>query len=91
MDLIVQKAVELGAARIVPLLSDRTIVQIDAGEAAGKEAADQGRFTAARLDDGLQLKRPRVVDNHEQGGDAAQGLNRLKLHDRLFQPCSLRN
>jgi 16S rRNA (uracil1498-N3)-methyltransferase len=36
MDLIVQKAVELGAARIVPLLSDRTIVQVDAGEAAKK-------------------------------------------------------
>lgn len=32
MDLIVQKAVELGAARIIPLLSDRTVVQIEAGE-----------------------------------------------------------
>ncbi len=36
MDLIVQKAVELGAARIVPLLSDRTIVQIEASEVAKK-------------------------------------------------------
>ena len=36
MDLIVQKAVELGAARIVPLLSDRTIVQIDSSEATKK-------------------------------------------------------
>ncbi|MFM8831249.1 MAG: RsmE family RNA methyltransferase, partial [Spartobacteria bacterium] len=36
MDLIVQKAVELGAARIIPLLSDRTIVQIDADEAGKK-------------------------------------------------------
>jgi len=32
MDLIVQKAVELGAARIVPLLSDRTVVQLDEGK-----------------------------------------------------------
>jgi len=32
MDLIVQKAVELGAAAIAPLLSDRTVVQLDAGE-----------------------------------------------------------
>jgi 16S rRNA (uracil1498-N3)-methyltransferase len=36
MDLIVQKAVELGAARIAPLLSDRTVVQLDAAETARK-------------------------------------------------------
>lgn len=29
MDLIIQKATELGAAKIVPLLSERTVVQID--------------------------------------------------------------
>lgn len=32
MDLIVQKAVELGASAIAPILSDRTVVQLDAGE-----------------------------------------------------------
>jgi len=32
MDLIVQKAVELGASSIAPILSDRTIVQLDAAE-----------------------------------------------------------
>ena len=36
MDLIVEKAVELGAAAIVPLMSERTIVRADAGEALGK-------------------------------------------------------
>jgi 16S rRNA (uracil1498-N3)-methyltransferase len=36
MDLIVEKAVELGAAEIVPLMSERTIVRADAGEAIGK-------------------------------------------------------
>jgi 16S rRNA (uracil1498-N3)-methyltransferase len=36
MDLIVQKAVELGATRIAPLLSDRTIVQLDAADTARK-------------------------------------------------------
>ncbi len=36
MDFIVQKAVELGAARVAPLLSDRTIVQLDGAEAAKK-------------------------------------------------------
>ena len=36
MDLIVEKATELGAAAIVPLISERTIVRADAGEALGK-------------------------------------------------------
>jgi len=36
MDLIIQKAVELGAARIAPLLSDRTVVQISGADAAKK-------------------------------------------------------
>ncbi len=38
MDLIVQKAVEIGAAEIAPLLSDRTIVRLDPAEAAQKQA-----------------------------------------------------
>lgn len=37
MDLIIEKAVELGAAAIVPLLSERTVVQLDAAEAASKQ------------------------------------------------------
>ena len=38
MDLIVQKAVEIGAAEIVPLLSARTVVQLDPETAAQKQA-----------------------------------------------------
>ena len=38
MDLIVQKAVEIGAAEIVPILSDRTIVRLDGEDAAQKQA-----------------------------------------------------
>ena len=38
MDLIVQKAVELGAAEIVPIISDRTIVRLDAADAAQKQS-----------------------------------------------------
>ena len=38
MDLIVQKAVEIGAAEIAPLISQRTIVDLDAKEAAQKQA-----------------------------------------------------
>jgi 16S rRNA (uracil1498-N3)-methyltransferase len=36
MDLIVQKAVELGAAEIAPIISDRVIVHLDANEAEQK-------------------------------------------------------
>src|SRR5947209_610241 len=38
MELIVQKAVEIGAAEIAPIISDRTIVQIDSERAAQKQA-----------------------------------------------------
>ena len=38
MDLIVQKAVEIGAAEIVPILSDRTVVRLDAETASSKRA-----------------------------------------------------
>jgi 16S rRNA (uracil1498-N3)-methyltransferase len=37
MDLIVQKAVEIGAAEISPIISDRTIVQVDSESAAQKQ------------------------------------------------------
>src|SRR3954466_9227827 len=38
MDLIVQKAVEIGAAEIVPLISERTIVELDPTSARQKQA-----------------------------------------------------
>jgi 16S rRNA (uracil1498-N3)-methyltransferase len=38
MDVIVQKAVEIGAAEIAPIISDRTIVQVDPESAAQKHA-----------------------------------------------------
>jgi len=37
MDLIVEKATELGASGIVPLLSERTVVKCDEGEATAKQ------------------------------------------------------
>ncbi len=37
MDLIVQKAVEIGASEIVPIVSDRTIVRLDHDDAAQKQ------------------------------------------------------
>lgn len=38
MDLIVQKAVEIGAAEIAPIVSDRTIVQVDSAAVAQKQS-----------------------------------------------------
>jgi 16S rRNA (uracil1498-N3)-methyltransferase len=38
MELIVQKAVEIGAAEIAPIISDRTIVQLDAESASQKQS-----------------------------------------------------
>ena len=38
MDLIVQKAVELGAAEIIPVSMERCVVKLDAGKAAKKPA-----------------------------------------------------
>ncbi|NOY00990.1 MAG: 16S rRNA (uracil(1498)-N(3))-methyltransferase [Verrucomicrobia bacterium] len=38
MDLIVQKATELGASKITPLLSERTVVKLDGAEAEKKQA-----------------------------------------------------
>src|SRR5437764_3964240 len=38
MELIVQKAVEIGAAEIAPIISDRTIVHVDSESAAQKQS-----------------------------------------------------
>src|SRR6202008_4080762 len=38
MDLIVQKAVEIGAAEIAPIISDRTVVRLDEENAAAKQS-----------------------------------------------------
>ena len=38
VDLIVQKAVEIGAAEIAPILSDRTVVRLDEESAAAKQS-----------------------------------------------------
>ena len=47
MDLIVQKAVELGVSRIIPLISERTIVRLSGKDASAK--ADKWRRTALFL------------------------------------------
>jgi len=44
MDLIIQKAVEMGVSRVIPLVTERTIVRFREGEGAGK--ANKWRRTA---------------------------------------------
>src|SRR5207248_6268260 len=41
MELIVQKAVEIGAAEIAPIISDRTVVQVDSESSAQKQSKCQ--------------------------------------------------
>jgi 16S rRNA (uracil1498-N3)-methyltransferase len=47
MDLVIQKAVELGVARIVPVLTDFSVVKLDAAQAAKRRAHWQGVAIAA--------------------------------------------
>ena len=47
MDFVVQKATELGAMRIVPVLSRRSVVRLDDAQAASKQAHWQAVAVAA--------------------------------------------
>src|SRR5271168_807687 len=47
MDFIVQKATELGVVRIVPVLSQRSVVRLDAAQAASKQAHWRGVAVSA--------------------------------------------
>lgn len=71
MDLIVQKATELGAAAIVPLLSERTVLQFDADEAAKKQAKWQTVAIEAAKQCGQnwlpEIQRPQTPKEFFQG------------------------
>ncbi len=60
MDLIVEKATEVGVSRIVPLISDRTIktgLRLDRMERIAIEAAEQsGRVTVPNISEVLSLR-----------------------------------
>jgi len=64
MELIVQKAVELGVAEIVPLISERTVVQLDGGSAEQKQTKWQSVAIEAAKQCGQnwlpQVQRPRT-------------------------------
>ena len=76
MDLIVQKAVEIGAAEIFPLLSARTVVQLDPETAAQKQAKWQTIALAAAKQCGQnwlpEIHRPQSPNDFfagQAGGD----------------------
>src|SRR5438093_11520628 len=66
MDLIMQKAVEIGAAEIAPIISDRTIVQVDSETAAEKQSKwRQIAIEAAKqcgMNQLLRMHTPRNLD-----------------------------
>lgn len=65
MDLIVQKAVEIGAAEIAPILSDRTVVRLDEETAVSKQAKWQAAAIEAAKQCGqnwlAQVQRPQTL------------------------------
>ncbi len=76
MDLIVQKATELGVVRIVPLLTERSEVKLDAGRAekrllhwravAGSAAEQSGRARLPQISPALPL--PQWLDGLTEDG-----------------------
>lgn len=75
MDLIVQKAVEIGASEIAPLISERTIVDLDPKEAAQKQAKWQQVAIEAAKQCGQnwlpEVKTPRKLKDFFSGVEAA--------------------
>jgi 16S rRNA (uracil1498-N3)-methyltransferase len=80
MDLIVQKAVEIGAAEIAPILSDRTIVHVDPESAAQKQAKWQQVAIEAAKQCGQnwlpEVKTPRKI--RDFFADLATGLRPVR-------------
>src|SRR3954468_9115654 len=72
MDLIVQKAVEIGAAEIAPILSDRTVVRLDEESAASKQEKWQSVAIEAAKQCGQnwlpQVHRPQTMAQFFQQG-----------------------
>jgi len=79
MDLIVQKAVEIGASEIAPLISERTIVDLDPKEAAQKQAKWQQIAIEAAKQCGQnwlpEIARPRKLKDFFAGASAAMNFN----------------
>ena len=60
MDWVVQKAVELGAAHIVPVLTERSVVRLDAGQGHNKQSHWQ-RIAVAACEQSGRSRVPQVA------------------------------
>src|SRR5689334_1006975 len=76
MDLIVQKAVEIGAAEIAPIISDRAVVQLDAESARQKHSKWQQIAIEAAKQCGQnwlpRVRRPRKLEEFFSAVEIAQ-------------------
>ncbi len=82
MDYAIQKATELGVACIVPLLSERSVVKLDARQAAAKLEHWQGVAIAACEQSGRAtlplIESPRRLIEHLAASRGAAGADALK-------------
>jgi 16S rRNA (uracil1498-N3)-methyltransferase len=75
MDLIVQKAVEIGAAEIAPIISDRTVVRLDEESAASK----QGKWQTVAIEAAKQSGQNWLPQVH-----TPQTMSQFFQHPRRF-------
>jgi 16S rRNA (uracil1498-N3)-methyltransferase len=98
MDFIVQKATELGVARIVPVLSQRSVVRLDDSQAAAKQAHWRAVMVSACEQCGRNrlptIDAPQPLLNYLGGLAAAAPLDsaslRLVLEPALAPPLDAR-
>jgi 16S rRNA (uracil1498-N3)-methyltransferase len=83
MDYALQKATELGVARIAPVLCERSVVRLDAGQAASRHEHWQGVVSAAAAQCGRatlpELLPPRQLALHLAATPAASAGQRAML------------
>src|SRR5262249_6592309 len=86
MDLVVQKATELGAARIVPLRAERSVVRLDAARGGGRLARWQRIAREAARQSG-RADAPAIAPPESPGTAfaAAAGV-RVLFHERADLP-----
>jgi 16S rRNA (uracil1498-N3)-methyltransferase len=88
MELIVQKAVEIGASEIAPIISDRTIVQVDSESAVQKQAKWQQIAIEAAKQCGQnwlpRLHAPRRIGEFFDAVEAGESPAGVRLDLRLI-------
>jgi 16S rRNA (uracil1498-N3)-methyltransferase len=97
MDFIVQKATEIGVARIVPILSQRSVVRLDAAQAAAKQAHWQAVAVSACEQCGRNrlpsVEAPQALLNYLgamlPGGEAGAALRLVLEPERAHAPSGM--